>query len=83
MLDPNPDSMNQDPKHWFFFNSKIENQKNDEKLDIKVFLIFLLVAGRIQVRICTNNDGFGSRRPKNIHIRIHDTAKEGSKADPN
>jgi hypothetical protein len=32
---------------------------------------FLVVDGRIRIR--KNNNGIGSRRPKNIRIRIHNT----------
>ncbi len=43
--------------------------------EIKVFLNFLLVDGRIRIQIRTNNYGSGSRRPKDRRIlRIRNNA---------
>ncbi len=37
------------------------------------FLLYLLSDGSIRIRIRAQNDGYGSRRAKNIRIRIHNT----------
>jgi hypothetical protein len=46
-------------------SSKIKSQKE--------YGTVLLVDGRIWIWIRTNNHGSGSKRPKNIRIRIHNT----------
>ncbi len=60
-------------------SSKIKkSQRSQKTVEIKVFLTFfccLMMQGvRIQIRIHTNNDRSRSGRPKNLRIRIHNTA---------
>jgi hypothetical protein len=52
------------------FTSVVIDKKSQKIVEIKVCLTFLLVDGSGSVQ---NNDGSGSRRPKNI-LRIHNTA---------
>ncbi len=61
---------------WNYISIKLQRLKVKNKsqtVESKVFLTFLLDDRRIRIRICTNNDGSGSGRPKNLRIRFHNT----------
>jgi hypothetical protein len=62
-----------------FFKDK-KSKRSHKTVGIKVFLIFLLDERRIRIRAgrpvfipLTNGSGSGSRRPKNMWIRIRNT----------
>jgi hypothetical protein len=56
-------------------SSKIKSEK--EIGGNKVFLAFLLV--ELRIRICTNNDGSGSRRPTTYGFGSRSTAQKSHK----
>ncbi len=62
-------------KVHLYLSSKMRCANQEKLTEIKVLLTFFIFDGRIRIQIRTNNDGSGSERPKNTHIRIHNTGK--------
>ncbi len=61
----------------YFLKVHLIFKDKKSSVEIKVFLLFLL--HEVRIRFCKNNDGSGSKKPKNqwilrIRIRIHNTA---------